>query len=94
MQARPKPAQRRKAATQKRQWPDMETLIIAPPGKTFERDLGRNATPMGQAREFIWAENLNSPWFGASPCCGKPTPTRASGSHCRDPVLVSALGPV
>ncbi|MGA2993187.1 hypothetical protein [Bradyrhizobium sp.] len=51
-----RPAERRKAVTQKRQWPDMETPVLRThPRTTFERELGRNATPIRQSRDFIRA---------------------------------------
>ena len=51
-----RPAKSRKAATRERRWPDMENPVLRPqPGTTFERDLGRNATSIRQAREFIRA---------------------------------------
>ena len=52
-----RPAKRREVVTKKRQWPDMETPVLRPhPVVTFKLDLGRNATPIRQPREFIWAE--------------------------------------
>ena len=37
------------------------------PGTTFERDLGRNATPIRQPREFIRAENRIDPATDRAP---------------------------